>query len=205
MLFENNYHTIRNNATAKFKDRGSKFYGYALKTNNKAEFDTWYKKIKNKYPDATHHCYAYVLHPDKSESYSSDDGEPANSAGKPILRAIQSAEATQVSVIVVRYYGGVNLGIPGLINAYGMAAKLALEKGMIITRDIEEVYKCTCNFGDEQQWYSIINNSLATIIHQEVTGVGYEAIFAIAKKDNEEAQELFGSLFLLKIKFLYFR
>ena len=205
MLFENDYHTIQHNVRAEFKDRGSKCYRYALKTENKAAFDTWYKKIKNKYPDATHHCYAYVLHPDKSESHSSDDGEPGNSAGKPILRAIQSAEATQVSVIVVRYYGGVNLGIPGLINAYGMAAKLALEKAVIVTRDIEEVYSGKCNYGDEQQWYSLINNSLITVIHQGVTDAGYEVTFAIAKKDNEAAQELIGSLFSLEIRFLYFR
>ena len=133
MLFDNHYNTIKNNARTEFKDRGSSFFGYAFKIKTKAEFDNWLKKVKQKYPDATHHCWAYMLHPDKSESHSSDDGEPANSAGKPILRAIQSKELTQIGIVVVRYYGGVNLGIPGLINAYGNAANYGIEKGTITT------------------------------------------------------------------------
>ncbi len=205
MLFESDYHTIQANARAEFTDRGSKFYGYALKTNSKKEFDQWLKKIKNKYPDATHHCYAYVLHPDRSESHSADDGEPSNSAGKPILRAIQKLEATQVSVIVVRYYGGTNLGIPGLINAYGTAAELALQKAQIVRCDIKEVYEAKCHFGDEQQWYSLINNSLITVISQEVESDGYSAVFSSAKKNSEEVQQLIGALFQLNIRFTHFR
>ncbi len=204
MLFDHSYRTIQANARSEFKDRGSKFYGYALKTNSKKEFDAWLKKIKNKYADATHHCYAYVLHPDKSEMYSSDDGEPANSAGKPILRAIQGIDATQVSVIVVRYYGGVNLGIPGLINAYGMAAKLALEKAIVITKDIEEIYSAKCPFGEEQQWYGLLNNSLIEIVHQQTDSDSYIATFSCPKGRSEELQELLGNLFHIQVKFLHF-
>lgn len=205
MLFEDSYITIKENARSEYKDRGSKFYGYALKTSNKKEFDNWYKKLKTKYPDATHHCYAYILHPDKSESYSSDDGEPANSAGKPILRAIQSHEATQISVVVVRYYGGVNLGIPGLINAYGIAAKLAIEKAMLVSRDIEEVYHAKCNYGDEQQWYSLLNSSIITIVSQSNVELGYEAVFSSSKSNSDNVQELLGKLFEIEVKFLHFQ
>jgi len=204
LLFDDSYITIKENARSEFKDRGSKFYGYALKTNSKKEFDEWLKKIKSKYPDATHHCYAYILHPDKSEMYSADDGEPANSAGKPILRAIQGADATQISVIVVRYYGGVNLGIPGLINAYGNAAKLAIEKAMPITKDIEEIYHAVCPFGEEQHWYALLNNSLIQIIHQETTSDSYKATFSCAKSRSEELQELLGNLFHIEAKFQHF-
>ena len=204
MLFDDSYHTIKENARAEYKDRGSKFYGYALKTTRKSEFDEWLKKLKNKFPDATHHCYAYVLHPDRSESHSSDDGEPSNSAGKPILRAIQSAEATQVSVIVVRYYGGVNLGVPGLINAYGMAAKLALQKAQIIHKDIEEIYTASCPFGEEQQWYGLLNNSLIQIIHQEVENENYKASFSCNKANSKALQELLGALFHIDVQFQHF-
>lgn len=205
MLFDNHYTTIKQNAKSEFKDRGSKFYGFALKTHNKAEFENWLQKTKAKFPDATHHCYAYVLHPDRSEQYDSDDGEPSNSAGKPILRAIQSFEATQISVIVVRYYGGVNLGIPGLINAYGEAAKLAIENAIPIEKDIEEIHEVSCTFGHENQWYTLINNPLIHIIEQKILDAGYWAKLSV-KKDNSSAfNQLQKELYSLNITFIHFQ
>ncbi len=204
MLFDNHYNTIKSNARAEFKDRGSSFFGYAFKIKTKAEFDNWLKKVKQKYPDATHHCWAYMLHPDKSESHSSDDGEPANSAGKPILRAIQSKELTQIGIVVVRYYGGVNLGIPGLINAYGNAANYAIEKATITHCDILEYYEVKAQFGNEKQWFALINNPLVNVITQKAVNDGYEAFISSKKAENEQMQTLISSLFLLEIKFMYF-
>jgi uncharacterized YigZ family protein len=204
LLFDNHYITIKKNAKSEFKDRGSKFYGFALKTNSKAEFESWLLKTKAKFPDATHHCYAYSLHPDKSEQYDSDDGEPSNSAGKPILRAIQSIEATQVAVIVVRYYGGVNLGIPGLINAYGTAAKLALENAMPFQKDIEEIYEASSLFGHEEQWYNLVNNSLVHILEQKVLETGYWAKISVKKNKSTDFTQLQKELYHLKISFKHF-
>lgn len=204
MLFENDYKTLVKNARAEYKDRGSIFYAYALKVENKKEFDTWLKKVKTKYPDATHHCWAYVLHPDKSESHSTDDGEPSNSAGKPILRAIQSLDLTQIAIIVVRYYGGVNLGVPGLIAAYGGSATLAIEKGKVKTVSISEVYEIKAHFGEENQWYQLINNSAIVVVEQEALPDGYKAIVRCKKEDSKAIQAFFGGLFNLEIKFLYF-
>jgi len=204
MLFENDYRTLVKNARAELKDRGSVFYAYALKIESKTEFDTWLKKVKTKYPDATHHCWAYVLHPDKSESHSTDDGEPSNSAGKPILRAMQSLDLTQIAIIVVRYYGGVNLGVPGLIAAYNGSATLAIEKAKVKTVSISEVYEIKAQFGDENQWYQLINNPAIVVIEQEVLANGYKAIVRCKKEDSDATQTFFGSLFSLEIKFLYF-
>jgi len=204
MLFENDYKTILKNARAELKDRGSVFYAYALKIESKTVFDTWLKKVKAKYPDATHHCWAYVLHPDKSECHCSDDGEPSNSAGKPILRAMQSLDLTQVGIVVVRYYGGVILGVPGLIAAYGGSAALAIEKAKVITVSISEVYEVKAQFGDENQWYQLINNPDVAVISQEVLPDGYKAIVRCKKVDSEAMQAFFAGLFNLEIKFLYF-
>ena len=204
MLFDDHYTTIKNNATSEFKDRGSKFYGFALKTTNKKEFNEWLQKSKSKFPDATHHCYAYVLHPDRSEQYDTDDGEPSNSAGKPILRAINSFQATQIAVIVVRYYGGVNLGIPGLINAYGEAAKLAIEKAMPVKKDIEEIYEAHCPFGQESQWYGLINNVIIKILAQKTEANGYWARFSIPKAKSRELKGLLNQLFSITVTFKHF-
>ena len=205
LLFDQHYTTIQQNAKSEFKDRGSKFIGFALKTPNKASFEKWLQKTKQKYPDATHHCYAYVLHPDRSEQYDSDDGEPSNSAGKPILRSIQSIEATQVSVIVVRYYGGVNLGIPGLIHAYGETARLALENAIPIQKDIEEIHEVTCKYGDENQWYGLINNPMVHILEQNILDDGYYCKLSIPKASSALFEQLQKELYQLKFTFKHFQ
>ena len=205
MLFETSYTTINHNAKVEFVEKGSRFIGIAFKADKKDDFDEKLKRIKEKYPSATHHCYAYILHPDKSEFNYSDDGEPHNSAGKPILRQIQSFEATKIGVVVVRFYGGVNLGIPGLINAYGKAAKDAIEKAQPINKNIEEVYSVKCNYGDEQQWYALLNNGMINIISQKSVANGYEALFSCPLGQQKELNQLLGSLFLLETKFLFFQ
>lgn len=118
-------------ATGEYRDRGSKFYAFAEAVATKEEAEAHVAAIKKKYHDARHWCSAYRLGEEGETMYSNDDGEPSNSAGAPILAAIRSAEITDVSIVVVRYFGGVKLGVRGLIDAYRGAAEDALEEASI--------------------------------------------------------------------------
>ncbi len=108
------------------KDRGSKFYGYAYPVSSLTDVKDYLDALKELYPDASHICYAYILGIEGEEYRANDDGEPSNSAGQPILREIKSKEVTFTLVAVVRYFGGKKLGVAGLIDAYGTAAREAL-------------------------------------------------------------------------------
>src|ERR1043165_2969721 len=122
------YKTIEKPSQAEFKDRGSRFIAYAFPIQTIDDFKKRLKELKEEHPKATHHCFAYRIGIDGDNFRSSDDGEPSGTAGKPILGQIDSKQATNMLIIVVRYFGGTQLGVPGLINAYKTAASLALER-----------------------------------------------------------------------------
>lgn len=155
MLFSHTYKEIKHQSFYLYKSKGSKFLAYSFLVKNEDEVKQNLQYLKLKYPDATHHCYAYVLNIDKSASRANDDGEPNNTAGKPILRQIQSAELTNILVVVIRYFGGTMLGVPGLIEAYGTAASECLKLSETEEKNIKEKYKLCCNFGFENEIYRI--------------------------------------------------
>jgi uncharacterized YigZ family protein len=132
----NHYYTIEKPSVAEFKDRGSKFLAYAFPVQTVDDFKKRLKELKEEHPKAAHHCFAYRLGMDKNNFRSSDDGEPSGSAGKPILGQIDSKELTNVAVIVVRYFGGTLLGVPGLINAYKTSTSLALQLTAVIQKAV---------------------------------------------------------------------
>ncbi len=140
--------TISEISESVFKDKGSKFIAKAIPTTTEAEVKAKLDEIRKDYHDATHHCYAYRLGHDKSVFRSNDDGEPSGTAGKPIFNQILSKDLTNILIIVIRYYGGTNLGVSGLINAYKTVTKDALDKSKVITKIIKETYEL--NFGYEQ-------------------------------------------------------
>lgn len=134
------YNTIEQPALAEFKDRGSKFLAYSFPVLN---IDTCKKQLallKKEHPKAVHHCLAYRIGIDGTTFRVSDDGEPAGSAGRPILGQIDSKQLTNIMVVVVRYFGGTLLGVPGLINAYKTATSLALQLSPIIQKPVEITY-----------------------------------------------------------------
>jgi uncharacterized YigZ family protein len=131
------YQTITHKGEALFTDRGSKFLGFAFPISNVEEVKPFINGLKKAHPKANHFCYAYRLGVTKTVFRSSDDGEPSNSAGKPILGQIDSLGITNVLVVVARYFGGSLLGVPGLINAYKTAASHAIQVSPIITKSIE--------------------------------------------------------------------
>ncbi len=126
-LAGDHYQSISNDGEALFKDRGSKFYAFARPIKSITEFQDFQEELKAKFHDARHFCYAYRFQPKRPEVRINDDGEPAHSAGTPIFNALMSAELWDIAVIVVRYFGGTKLGVPGLINAYRESATSAIE------------------------------------------------------------------------------
>lgn len=130
------YYTIEKSSVAEFKDRGSKFLAYAFPVSSADDFKKQLKQLKEEHPNAAHHCFAYRLGTDGNNFRSSDDGEPSGSAGKPILGQIDSKQLTNTAIVVVRYFGGTLLGVPGLINAYKTSSSLALQLTPIIQKPV---------------------------------------------------------------------
>jgi uncharacterized YigZ family protein len=135
------YYTIEQSSSAEFKDRGSKFLAFAYPLKDVAAFKQILHDLKKEHPKAAHHCFAYRLGLNKDNFRVSDDGEPSGTAGKPILNQIDSKELTNVSIIVVRYFGGTLLGVPGLINAYKSCASMALQLIPIVQKPVTVAYR----------------------------------------------------------------
>src|SRR5678816_4262214 len=136
MTNDTTYLTIEKPAVAEYKDRGSKFIAYASPLISVAGFKERLTIIKKEHPKATHHCFAYRLGLDGNNFRVSDDGEPSGSAGRPILGQLDSKQLTNVLIVVVRYFGGTLLGVPGLINAYKTTAAFAIQQTMIIQKPV---------------------------------------------------------------------
>lgn len=146
MLFDESYNEIKSTGKGLYKERGSRFVAYAhpaYTTKDVSEKLLWLKK---KEKSASHYCYAYVLNPDKSVIKTNDDGEPKSTAGKPILTQIKKNNLTNSLVVVVRYFGGTKLGIPGLIRAYKNASISAIQNATIINKKIKEQYEIEFNY-----------------------------------------------------------
>ena len=137
MLVEDSYLEVVGSSQGLFKDKGSKFIAYTFHIKDEDDVKARMAEIRKKEYAARHHCYAYILNPDQSIQRDSDDGEPSNTAGKPILGQLLSNDLTNTLIIVVRYFGGVKLGVGGLINAYRSAAQDALQNIAIEKRFIK--------------------------------------------------------------------
>ena len=135
------YYTIEKPSQAEYKDRGSRFLAYAFPIQTIDDYKKKLKALKEEHPKAAHHCSAYRLGTDGNHFRASDDGEPSGSAGKPILGQMDSKALTNAAVVVVRYFGGTLLGVPGLIHAYKTATSLALQLTPIVERPILVVYE----------------------------------------------------------------
>lgn len=140
-LFDDTYKTIKTLSEGTFRDKGSKFIAYAFPFNDEESLKEILASVKSEHPKARHWCYAYRLSPDRTIFRVNDDGEPSGSAGRPILNTLLSNELTNILVIVVRYFGGTLLGIPGLINAYKNATQEAIDAAEVIEKTQEDVYK----------------------------------------------------------------
>lgn len=154
------YNTIERPSVAEFRERGSRFIAYAFPLCDKEEFKSKLAELKKEHPKAVHHCFAYRLGTEGDNFRVSDDGEPSGSAGRPILGQIDSKQLTNVLIIVVRYFGGTLLGVPGLIQAYKTAAVLALEGTTIVQKPVLIRYRLQFD-------YTRINDVMRVIKHEE--------------------------------------
>jgi uncharacterized YigZ family protein len=150
------YQTIEKQVVAEFSDRGSKFIGIAFPVTTTNDFKVALNEVKKMHPKASHHCFAYRLGMDGSAYRVADAGEPSGTAGRPILGQIDSKGLTNVLVVVVRYFGGTLLGVPGLINAYKSAASMALQLTPIVKKPILTKY--------ELQFDYTISNDIMRIV-----------------------------------------
>lgn len=162
------YLTIKDTSQGLYKEKGSKFFAYAYPVDNETDVKEHIDNLKKKYYDAKHHCFAYILGPDGEHYRANDDGEPNHSAGDPILGQIRSKELTRVLVVVVRYFGGTKLGIPGLINAYKMAAADALDRAEIEEKLITETIEIKFEYQEMNNVMRIIKEFDLEIIDQSM-------------------------------------
>ena len=163
-IFE--YKTISGSSVGLFKDKGSKFIAYTFSVTNEDEIKKYLTQVKEKEYAARHHCYAYRIGVDGKKYRANDDGEPAHTAGDPILGQIDSFGLTQILIIVVRYFGGTKLGVGGLINAYRTAAKESLLQAKIVTKSVMVAYKMKYEYEAMNVVMRYVKQYDAKIIHQ---------------------------------------
>lgn len=162
------YITIGNNAVAEFKDRGSKFIAYAFPISNINDFKNQLQFVKKEHPKATHYCFAYRIGTDGSQFRTSDAGEPSGTAGRPILGQIDSKELTNILIIVVRYFGGTLLGIPGLIKAYKTASSLVLQCTPAIRKDVQVHYQLQFNYTEIDEVMRVVKQYNCSVLKSDM-------------------------------------
>lgn len=193
------YQTIKApSEEALFKDRNSKFFGYAFPVKNEAEIEQRLEEIKSKHHKARHWCYAWQLGKLETRYRANDDGEPSNSAGMPIYGQIQSFDVTNILIIVVRYFGGVKLGVGGLINAYRTAAQLALESAPIVRRTVDETFIVKFDYPEMNKVMQIIKQNNLNVIDQKLE-LDCQIFISVRKKEAEKIYELFDQIYKVEI------
>jgi len=167
MLFDDTYKTIKTTSEGIFRDKGSKFIGYAYPISSENEVRNIISKLKEEHNKARHFCWALRLSPDRSIFKLNDDGEPSGTAGRPILNTLLSSDVTNILVVVVRYFGGTLLGVPGLINAYKTATVEALAVNEIITKTVNDVYEIHFDYLEMNTVMRIIKDEQLIVLNQE--------------------------------------
>ena len=167
MLFDDTYKTISSPAEGVFKDKGSRFIAYAYPIINEESVKPYLQQLRAEHSKAVHFCYAYRLTPDRNVYRVNDDGEPSGTAGRPILNTLLSADLTNILVVVVRYFGGTLLGVPGLINAYKAATSEALLQSAIVERSVNDVYEVKFDYLMMNDVMRLIKEEQLTVLNQQ--------------------------------------
>lgn len=182
-----------------FKDKNSKFFGYAFPVKNEDAVKFHLNTLKKHHHAARHWCYAYQIGTETIKFRANDDGEPSNSAGQPIYGQIQSFKLTNILIVVVRYFGGVKLGVGGLIHAYKTTAQFALEASKIIKKTIDTEFLITFDYKNMNKVMRIIKEKQIKIINQKLE-LSCELQISVRKNDAQLIFDLFNQLFEIKIK-----
>ncbi|MGR3812177.1 IMPACT family protein [Jiulongibacter sp. NS-SX5] len=193
MTVSDTYFTISAPSEGLFKDKGSKFFGYAYPVEDEDEVKFYLDELRKQHPKARHYCYAYRLGTDDLNFRANDDGEPSGSAGKPILNVLLSKNLRNVLVVVVRYFGGTQLGVPGLINAYKMGSQEALREAKLEEKTINETLRLSFKIEYMNEVMKIIKKYDLNIIAQDYTTqyiLNVEVRLSLLKDVKREVEEL---------------
>jgi uncharacterized YigZ family protein len=183
------YHTIAESTTGIYREKGSKFLAFAYPVTTEFEIKERIGELKREFFDARHHCYAWVLGPEKALFRSFDDGEPNHSAGDPILGKIKSAGLTNILVVVVRYFGGIKLGVGGLVRAYKAAAEDALKKAVIVERMVTEILEASFEYDITSDVMRLLKEFNVKILAQNFTDrTKLQAAVPLEEKDKLESK-----------------
>jgi uncharacterized YigZ family protein len=182
-----------------FKDRNSKFYGYAFPVNEETSIKDFLEFLRKKHHTARHFCYAWQLGTESVRFRANDDGEPSNSAGMPIYGQIQSFEVTNILVVSVRYFGGTKLGVGGLINAYRASARLTLESSAIEEKTIDESFQLNFQYDLMSKVLRILKENSITITRQKLE-MDCEIIIVVRKSHIQKIVKIFETLYRVEIK-----
>ena len=195
MIEDDLYKTISKTAQGElFKDKNSKFYGYAFPVTNEEQVKKQLVSLKKEHYSARHWCYAYQFGTETVQYRANDDGEPNNSAGMPIYGQIQSFDVTNILIVVVRYYGGVKLGVGGLINAYRTAAQLALESAEIIEKTINKVFQLKFEYKNMSKVMRILKENDVEITNQMLE-LNCLLEISVRKGNSSSVYDLFSNFF----------
>ncbi|CAL65610.1 IMPACT family protein [Christiangramia forsetii] len=181
-----------------FKDRNSKFFGYAFPIKTEEEANTHLEELRAKHHKARHWCYAWQIGKEDFQYRANDDGEPSNSAGMPIYGQIQSFDVTNILIVVVRYFGGVKLGVGGLINAYKTAAQMALESSDILKRTIDEIFIVKFDYPEMNKVMQVIKKNNLNVIDQKLE-IDCKIFIAVRKKDADDIYSKFDNTYKVEI------
>jgi len=184
-----------------FKEKNSKFFGYAYPVTTEEEIKSHLEILRKQHYGAVHYCYAFQIGTDKIQFRANDDGEPSNTAGAPIYGQIQSFGVTNILIVVVRYFGGVKLGVGGLITAYRTSAQMALEGSEIIEKTININYTISFDYKNMNKVMRVIKEKNLEIIFQKME-LGCEIVISTRKKNAETVFAIFNSMFEIKINLL---
>jgi len=182
-----------------YKEKNSKFFGYTFPVTNENEIKEHLDVLRKQHHGAVHFCYAFQLGTETLYFRANDDGEPSNSAGMPIYGQIQSFGVTNVLVVVVRFFGGVKLGVGGLISAYRTAAQMALAEAEIIEKTIDISFEITFDYKNMNKVMRVIKEKNLEIVSQEMNE-SCKIILSTRKKNAETIFDIFNNLFEIGIK-----
>ncbi len=182
-----------------FKEKNSKFFGYAFPIQSEVEVKPIIDGLRKQHPHAVHYCYAYQIGTDTLNYRVNDDGEPSNTAGMPIYDQIQSFGVTNILVVIVRIFGGVKLGVGGLISAYRTAAQLTLESAVIIEKTIDVHYLISFDYKNINKVMRVIKGKAVEIVSQKME-MSCEIEILTRKKNAEMIFDIFNSMFEVGIK-----
>ena len=189
-MFEDSYKTIAKPAEGSYSEKRSKFLAYAFPVQSEQEVKERLAEIQKKHWDARHHCYAYILGAHKDAYRMNDNGEPSGTAGRPIYGQLLSKDLTNTLVIVVRYFGGIKLGVSGLQNAYKVAAREALEAAVIEERTVQETYRVTFEYVKMNDIMQILKDPEVQVLDRQSY---MQCVYTISVRQRE-ADRITGAL-----------